>query len=535
MKKIQKKFYTDILKDDEILLLKSSDSYFKNHYESSPLSVLTNFKGTAGEAIIDKNGNITIFVDTRYHILVDKQVFDDIEVVKIELGESFFEAFKKKYKKGTILHVSKDISLYDYIKLDKYFDLRTYKLPEKFLKNTELDISQPLYLCSKKVEKNTFLYKINKLKQIYQNADKLLVFNLDQISYLTNIRSFQTKYSSLFRSILLIDFKTKNHILFLDILPDIKISGLKFEKLSDFKNVIKSINSPIYLNYKDITLENFLAVKKPKEIKNDNLSLISSIKTKSEIEYIEICAKKLDSAIYNFKKSIKAGISEYNLSKIFEAELMKTGAKDLSFKTILAFGENSASIHYSSPSKDVLLKDESIILLDCGGYWKNGFATDITRTFYFGSHPLPIYKKVYTYVLKAFINCFLSKETDAKKLDKSARKILKPLEKEGFYFNHGLGHGIGTSVHQNPPVLSVLSSDIIKPYQTHSIEPGLYGGKELKFGVRLENCVWFDLDFNRYSLTKFPFEEVLIEYSLLTKLEKDFLNCWQNNFKLDKK
>lgn len=534
MRKQQVKFYTDILKEGEFLLLKSSDSYFGTHYESSPLSVITNFKGTAGEAIIDKSGHITIFVDTRYHILVDKQVYPDIETVKIGLGESFFDAFKKRYKKGTILHVSSDIALFEYLKLDKYFDLRTYKLPKKFLKNTELDISSPLFICSKKVAKKTFLYNVNKLKSIFQNADNLLIFNLDQISYLTNIRSFQFKNSSLFRSILFIDFKTKNHTLFVDILPDIKISGLKFEKLLNFKSVIKSINSPIYLNYKDITLENFLSVKKPKEIKGSNLSLISSIKTKSEIDYIEACANKLDKAIFNFKKSIKAGISEYNLSKIFENELLKTGAKDLSFKTILAFGENSASIHYSSPSKDVLLKNESIILLDCGGYWKNGYATDITRTFYFGSNPLPIYKKVYTYVLKAFINCFASKETDAKKLDKLARKILMPLEKDGFYFNHGLGHGIGTSVHQNPPVLSMVSSDIIKPYQTHSIEPGLYGGHEIKFGVRLENCVWFDLDYNRYSLTKFPFEEVLIDYSILNKSEKDFLECWQSGFKKER-
>ena len=50
------KYYTDLLKEGELLLLPSKDVYFKSHYSTSPLSALTKFKGTAGEAIIEKNG-----------------------------------------------------------------------------------------------------------------------------------------------------------------------------------------------------------------------------------------------------------------------------------------------------------------------------------------------------------------------------------------------------------------------------------------------------------------------------------------------
>jgi len=79
----------------------------------------------------------------------------------------------------------------------------------------------------------------------------------------------------------------------------------------------------------------------------------------------------------------------------------------------------------------------------------------------------------------------------------------------------------------------MMSEDIIKPYQTHSIEPGLYGGKEVKFGVRLENCVWKDLKGERHSLTKFPLEEILIDYSILNSTEKEFVKNWQKSFKLE--
>lgn len=532
--KEQIKFYTGLLKDNEILLLKSKDSYFKSHYLGSPLNVLTNFSGTEGEAIIEKNGNITIFVDTRYHILVEKQAFKNVSIYKMDLGESFIDAFKNKYKKNTIMHVPSDISLNEYWSLDKYFDLRKYTLEQKFTRNKELDEKSKLFLVNSEIEKNDFNFKVQKLKKINQNIDRMLVFNLDEISYLTNLRSYQMKYSSNFRSILYLDFSVDDYILFLDKIPsDIKIEGLRFKKLNEFQGFIQSVNSEIYVNINEINLDSFLAIKKIKELKQNNLSLISSIKPKSVIEHLISASRRTDLAIYNFKKQLKEGLSEFDLVEIFENELLKQGARMPSFKTILSINENTASIHYSSYDKNKLLKKESLLLLDCGGYFEGGYATDITRTFYFGNNPKQIYKTIYTNVLKAFFACYTSKEINAKKLDLMAREILRPFENDGFYFNHGLGHGIGTSVHQNPPRLSMSSSDIIKPFQTHSIEPGLYGKskkEKVEFGVRLENCVYSDIEYKKHTLTKFPFEEVLIDYSLLNQEEKDMLDNWQKEF-----
>ena len=533
LRKKQIKYYTDLLKDNEFLLLKSEDSYFNSHYLSSPLNILTGFAGTVGEAVIDKSGNIKIFVDTRYHILAEKQVFSDVEIYKMPLGESFFEAFKKNYSKKAVLYVPFDIKLYNYLQLDKYFDLRTYKLPDDFLKNSELDLNLPVFESDRGVSGFDFLYKLKKISKLNQKCSKMLIFNLDEICWLTNLRSFQFKNSSNFRAILYLDVKNSNNILFVDKPSKIKeIEGLKYLKLDQFNDYINSLDDEILVKYEDITLDKFLSIKKPIQNKKKNLALISSIKQKSEIDYLKDCYKKLDLAILNFKNKIKPKMSEYDLVKVFENELLKTGAKTTSFKTILSIGENTASIHYSSYDKNKILTDENIILLDCGGYWENGYATDITRTFYFGSNPPKICKKVYTYVLKAFINCFLSNETEAKKLDNLARQILKPLNDDGFYFGHGLGHGIGTSVHQNPPRLSLNSSDIIKPLQVHSIEPGAYGINKdnLQFGVRIENCVYFDLDYRRFSLSKFPFEEVLIEYEFLNSKEKEFVEKWQKEY-----
>ena len=525
----QIKYYQDILKENEILLLKSSDTFYKNHYSSSPLATLTGFLGSCGEAVIDKTGKIKIFVDTRYHLLVDKQVFKDIEIYKMELDESFFDAFKKCYKKNTVLYVSDDISLKDYLKYDSYFDLRKYELKKEYSKNKDYNKNAKIFKISDDIDKLSFLEKVEKLKKLSKEANRMLVFNLDEISYLLGLRSYKMEYSSNFPSVLYLDLKNHNHVLFCNEISKKKIDGLSIMSLDEFEDFISTIIDEIYVDIDDINLKNYLLVKNPKTIKKKNLSILASIKSIGAIEDYKKCFERLDLALLNFRKKLKEGLSEYDLSKIFEQELKKTGAHGLSFKTILAIGENSASIHYSNPDKNKILYNENLILLDCGGYFENGFATDITRVFYFGEYPKLIYKKIYTNVLKAFLTCYMSDVTNARKLDLMARTILKPLEQEGFYFNHGLGHGIGTSVHQNPPILNMFSKDIIRPYQIHSIEPGLYGKTRdgVEFGVRIENCCYSDLNFNKISLSKFPFEEVLIDYSLLSEEEIKAVKLWQ--------
>ncbi len=527
------KYYTDFIKEGELLLLPSKDSYFKCHYSSSPLSVLTKFKGTAGEAIIEKSGKITLFVDTRYHLLAQKQAFKDIGIYKLNLGETFFEGFQKKYPKNSILHVPSNIDLKEYLTYDQYFDLRKFSPDEKKLKNKDIDKNAKIFLANKKIETKDFSYKIKKLKKLNPKCEKMVIFNLDNIAYLTNLRSYQMKHSSLFQGVLYLDLKNSNYILFTKNKPDIIIANLKYEKLNQFKNFIKSQNDEILINPNEVTLEDFLNIKKPKEFLFQNLNLIATIKSTGEIEHLKKANKKIDNVLASFKKRLKTGLSEYDLANLFEEELLLKGGVCPSFQTILALDENSASIHYSNYDKKKKIKKENLILLDCGGYFEGGLATDVTRVFYFGKNPKPIYKKIYTAVLKAFIACFNSKITDANELDNLARKILKPYEKLGFYFNHGLGHGIGTSVHQNPPRLAMSSKDTIKPYQVHSIEPGLYGKDEngVEFGIRIENCVYFDLNYKRHSLTKFEFEDILIDENELDEEEKNFIKNWQNSAK----
>ena len=219
-------------------------------------------------------------------------------------------------------------------------------------------------------------------------------------------------------------------------------------------------------------------------------------------------------------------ISEYDIAVQLEKEFKRFGAKSLSFKSIVAKDKNSALAHYSKCSKDEILTDGSLVLIDCGAYYEQGLATDITRVFVKGK-PSDLQRKVYTTVLKMFLNAYNYKPSSDEQfvgynIDSLARKIYSENEIEGFVFNHGLGHGIGVSVHEYPPNLSKneMAKVEIKNNMCFTIEPGLYNEKH--FGIRLENSCYMN-DGKITSFVHMNYEKKLIDFSMLNEQEKEWL------------
>jgi Xaa-Pro aminopeptidase len=115
-----------------------------------------------------------------------------------------------------------------------------------------------------------------------------------------------------------------------------------------------------------------------------------------------------------------------------------------------------------------------------------GYASDYTRTFATG--PLDSEaKEVYETVLLAQqaaldgIRAGLS-GVDA---DALARRVIDESPFAGA-MGHGLGHGLGLDVHEDPR-LSTESSDVLEPGNVVTVEPGIY--LDGKFGVRIEDDV----------------------------------------------
>jgi len=185
------------------------------------------------------------------------------------------------------------------------------------------------------------------------------------------------------------------------------------------------------------------------------------------------------------KKFIRPGKTEKEISYKINKIMRSLGASKKAFQTIVAAADHSSIPHHKTTDRKIQKND--IILLDFGCKI-NGFCSDLSRTIFIGQ-PRPEWLKVYNIVKTAQKKAFkkLNNSIRASDLDLVCRDYIS---KMGFgkNFIHGLGHGIGTRVHQYFKI-SPKSNIILKPGMIFTIEPGIY--IENKFGVRIEDTVYW--------------------------------------------
>ena len=159
------------------------------------------------------------------------------------------------------------------------------------------------------------------------------------------------------------------------------------------------------------------------------------------------------------------------------------GADGYSFEPLVAFGANAADPHHSPD--DTVVKPGDCVLFDVGCI-KDGYCSDMTRTFYFKTVS-DAHRKVYE-TAKAANETAISKIRPGVplcQLDAAARDLISA-EGWGPNFNHRLGHFIGLSEHEFGDVSSANTWQA-KPGMIFSIEPGIYLTGDT--GVRVEDLV----------------------------------------------
>ncbi|MDR0632707.1 MAG: M24 family metallopeptidase [Holosporales bacterium] len=206
-----------------------------------------------------------------------------------------------------------------------------------------------------------------------------------------------------------------------------------------------------------------------------------------------------------------------------------------SFSSIVAFGKNSAIVHYCPTlDKCTTIKKENVLLIDVGGHYLGG-TTDMTRTVWIGGATPPNnVKTAYTNVLKGHIALAIatfSRQTPGKELDKLARQFLL---RDGKNYSHGTGHGIGNylAVHEGPHSISTMSSGCLTKGMLVSNEPGFY--EEGAFGIRLENIMLVEAgdvadSLKFVPLTLVPFAANMIDFDSLSQEEKLWLQQYHKH------
>ena len=207
------------------------------------------------------------------------------------------------------------------------------------------------------------------------------------------------------------------------------------------------------------------------------------VKDEGELNLLRRAEQIGDEAFTHILDILKPGVSEREIALELEYFMKKQGASKLSFDTIVASGANSSMPH--AQVTDRLIENGDFVTMDFGCIYR-GYCSDMTRTVAVGQ-PSDEMKKVYQIVLDANLRAMegIMAGVKCSDIDDLARGYIAD-KGYGDFFGHGLGHGVGLYIHEEPR-FSPKCHVILKENMVITDEPGIY--LPGKFGVRIEDLV----------------------------------------------
>jgi Xaa-Pro aminopeptidase len=210
---------------------------------------------------------------------------------------------------------------------------------------------------------------------------------------------------------------------------------------------------------------------------------IRVVKDEDEIQALLRSARLTDAAFDHLLGVITPGMTERQAAWEIEAFMRTHGADKVAFDLIVGAGPNGALPH--AHAGDHVIQEGEPIVFDIG-CTLDGYCSDMTRTICLGQ-PGAKYLEVWDIVLKAqeAAEAGIRAGVTGVEADALARTVI---EEAGYgqFFGHGLGHGVGLAVHEDPRA-SKLSTDVLADGMSLTVEPGIYLPGE--FGVRIEDLV----------------------------------------------
>lgn len=214
-----------------------------------------------------------------------------------------------------------------------------------------------------------------------------------------------------------------------------------------------------------------------------HLDKLRMVKDDGELAALRRAVRIADDAFSHILSYLRPGTSEQEVALELEYFMRRQGAEKIAFDLIVASGTRSALPHGRASAKAIAAGD--FVTMDFGAVYE-GYHSDITRTVVVGKAS-PRQREIYEVVraaqaagVAAVAAGRLGREVDA-----VARKLIADAGYDE-YFGHGLGHGVGLVIHEEPR-LSPTGDVTLAAGMTVTVEPGIYipdwGG------VRIEDTV----------------------------------------------
>lgn len=206
-------------------------------------------------------------------------------------------------------------------------------------------------------------------------------------------------------------------------------------------------------------------------------------KDEHEIAALRRACELSDAALEKALKHLHIGMTEKQFAFILETAMVELGADGRAFESIVAAGPHSAIPHHSPTDRPIERGD--LLKVDFGAL-ADGYHADETRTFVIGE------AADWQVEIHAAVEAAQRTGREALRagvslgeVDAAVRAVLSDTgHLEGFI--HGLGHGVGLQIHEEP-FFAPNGAGILAAGNAVTIEPGVY--LPGKGGVRIEDTL----------------------------------------------
>lgn len=535
--------------------------YVPEHWKSR--AWISGFTGSAGTVVVtlDEAG---LWTDGRYFIQAEKELKGtEIKLFKMRQPgvPTYSEWVAEKLKNGDCLGFDgKVFSCNQAKELEEKLEDKNIKIDDRYdlidpIWNDRPELPlEKVYIHEVKYSGKSTKEKLNIVREEMKKkgAEYYLLSSLDDIAWLFNIRGNDVRNNPVTISYALASMD--NAILFIDnrkitdeVRALLKENGVEIKEYEEVENTLKNIDSASSIFYDPNKISRWLYGCMPegaKKVKGKDISmLLKTIKNEVEIENLRKCHIKDNVAMVKFLYWLDNAIKKEEVTEISASDKLESFRRQqenfigTSFDTIAAYKDHAAMMHYRATEENqYTLKPEGMFLVDSGGQYLDG-TTDITRTIVLGEITEEE-KRDFTFTLKGHIALCRAKflhGVTGTNLDVLARL---PLWEQGIDYKCGTGHGVGflLSVHEAPQRFSIEYNDTrLEKGMVITNEPGVY--KEGKHGIRIENTILVAEDqltdsgqFMKFEvLSYFPIDLDGVDASLLTEVEKSWLNNYHKN------
>jgi len=195
-----------------------------------------------------------------------------------------------------------------------------------------------------------------------------------------------------------------------------------------------------------------------------------AVKDATELRAIRRAIALHEQAYMQTLDQIRPGMSENEVATLLEYNMRWIGGEGPAFATIVAIAANAALPHHIPGRTRV--KANIPILIDSGAC-ANGYRSDMTRVIALGGLSQKL-TEVYQVVLEAQQTAIDAIRPGAKlkDVDAAARNVIAEAG-YGEYFGHGLGHGIGLEIHEQPSFSRAADGELVEN-NVVTVEPGVY-------------------------------------------------------------